>query len=677
MGPRKASRPKRALIAAAAVVAAVPLFLVRVVPMNRKNRLVLLFAIAALCVSDSATVLAQSSFTFQAQTGPGNTWNIYRLESGGLTFKDASNAANASFDPLSGTVPGRLASISGATENAAVWNMSGRTDAWIGLTDRDGAAPGASESSLEVDPSTMGWAWTSGEPFTFQNWGGGEPNDFAGAEDAAHIRGDGMWNDNKSGYGLDDPIVPVLSPGSSADESVGAPSFRSVREYSTGLASRAPGIRSAAILSFPGSLPGPNGTASGWGIREIRGLPGSANITDAFNKAVSGNGTITDGQHAILDVTDPQTNANGGPVLSSPPLPYLTDTAGDDNDIITIAKGRVRVPVSGTYTVQVRSDDGFALRIVGGAFSSINGGNASRGIDPLDPSTMFFYHGTGDADARAVITLAAGEYDVEFLNWEGGGGAFYEVTTGTGASPTTWIPMGAGGSTPFIPNAVRLTAPATVLTAAEGGGMTANNIAEARALIAAAEAGGTANTGTTEIARVGDGQPVGFPAGTPADEFASLIRGSLTVGDTDGAPGETLTFALLSDDGHQFRILGQNFTVATDFSGDGTATLVDVGGDMSLTADYFTGNTNAFGLITLIEGNYDFESFMFEGGGGADQETWWAVGDKTATGFDSSFVPLSTSIGTEANQGWALVPEPSALTALGAVGLLGLMRRRK
>ncbi|HJQ81011.1 MAG TPA: PEP-CTERM sorting domain-containing protein [Lacipirellulaceae bacterium] len=644
--------------------------------MNCRHLFVLILAIAALCLGGSATVLAQSSFTFQAPTGPGGTWNIYRLESGGLTFKAANNAANATVDPVTGLLPGRLVSIQDASENTTIWNMAGRTDTWIGLTDREGAAPGAQEAGTST---TTGWAWTSGEPFTYQNFGGGEPNDSTG-EDAAHIRGDGIWNDNKSGYGVDDPIPPVLVPGSSLDETA-APSFRYVVEWPTALAAPAPGIRAATFLPSPGSLPGPSGGIAGFGVREIKGLTGSANIIDAIQKATSGMGTFTDGQHAILDVTDPQTNANGGPVITSPPLPYLTNTAADDNDIITIAKGRVRVPASGTYTVQVRADDGFALRIVGGTFTSINGGNASRGIDPLDPSTMFFYHGTGDTDARGVITLAAGEYDVEFINWEGGGGAFYEVTTGTGASPTTWLPMGAGGSTPFIPNTVRLTAPATVLTAAEGGGMTANNISEARALIAAAEAGGTANTGMTNIARVGDGQPVAFPAGTPVDEFASLIRGSLTVDDQDATPGEsiTLTFGLFSDDGHQFRVVGQDFDLATDFTGDGTAGLVDVSGDMSLTADYFTGNTNAFGRITLVEGTYDFESYMFEGGGGADQETFWSVGDKTATGFDSSFLPLSTLLGTEANQGWSLVPEPSAivLMGLGAVGLIGLARRRK
>jgi hypothetical protein len=389
-------------------------------------------------------------------------------------------------------------------------------------------------------------------------------------------------------------------------------------------------------------------------------------------------GTITNGSHAVLDVDDPEEgSATGGPILSSTPLPFLTNGPGDDNDIITTAKGRVLVPATGTYTIQVRSDDGFALRVVGGSFSSINGGDGFRGIDPLDPSTMYYYGGTGDSNARGVIDLTAGEYDIEFLHWEGGGGAYFEVTTGTGASPTTWLPLGAGGSTPFIPNTVRLSAPATVTTVAENAGLTANTIAEARALIAA----GPANSGTTTIARVGDGQPVGFPAGTPADDFASLIAGNFVVDDGDATPGEsiTLTFGVTSDDGHQFRILGQDFDLVNDFSGDGVAALVDVGGDMALTADYFTGNTNAFGRITLLEGAYDFESLMFEGGGGANQQTFWAVGDKTATGFDSTFVPLSTSIGTEANQGLQLVPEPSTfvLAGLGAVGLIGFVRRRK
>src|SRR5215218_4041951 len=59
---------------------------------------------------------------------------------------------------------------------------------------------------------------------------------------------------------------------------------------------------------------------------------------------------------------------------------------------------------------------------------------------------------------------------------------------------------------------------------------------------------------------------------------------------------------------------GQWLAMGDTSTGDGTATLVDVNGDLSLTADYLTGNTNAFGLITLTEGTYQFESYMFEEG---------------------------------------------------------------
>src|SRR5687767_15002880 len=122
----------------------------RAVLMSWKHRLVLLLVIAALFVGGSANVLAQSSFTFQAPTGPGGTWNLYRLESGGLTFKAANNAANATVDPVTGLLPGRLVSIHGALENTTVWNMSGRGDTWIGLTDREGAAPGAQEAGTST-----------------------------------------------------------------------------------------------------------------------------------------------------------------------------------------------------------------------------------------------------------------------------------------------------------------------------------------------------------------------------------------------------------------------------------------------------------------------------------------------------------------------------------------------
>ena len=66
----------------------------------------------------------------------------------------------------------------------------------------DGEFMGGTERGTARD----GWLWSDGEPYNYQNWGGGEPNDWPNhvppGEDAAHIRGDGMWNDDRAGTTL-------------------------------------------------------------------------------------------------------------------------------------------------------------------------------------------------------------------------------------------------------------------------------------------------------------------------------------------------------------------------------------------------------------------------------------------------------------------------------------------
>jgi PA14 domain len=54
------------------------------------------------------------------------------------------------------------------------------------------AAPAAGERG-------EGWVWTSGEPFRFQAWARGEPNNSGGDEDAGLVRSDGGWNDDSLG----------------------------------------------------------------------------------------------------------------------------------------------------------------------------------------------------------------------------------------------------------------------------------------------------------------------------------------------------------------------------------------------------------------------------------------------------------------------------------------------
>jgi hypothetical protein len=58
-------------------------------------------------------------------------------------------------------------------------------DAWIAATDV------ATEGT---------WVWITGEPFTFSNWAGGEPNNLGG-EDCVQMYVQGVWNDLPCGAG--------------------------------------------------------------------------------------------------------------------------------------------------------------------------------------------------------------------------------------------------------------------------------------------------------------------------------------------------------------------------------------------------------------------------------------------------------------------------------------------
>jgi len=128
------------------------------------------------------------------------------------------------------------------------------------------------------------------------------------------------------------------------------------------------------------------------------------------------------------------------------------------------------------------------------------------------------------------------------------------------------------------------------------------------------------------------------------------VLGSLCIDNGNGIPGESieLTFRSNSDDGSQFRIVGQDFT---GIAGDARTFLEDVGGDQAITGDFFTGNSNTIGHITLVEGDYDFEAFMFEGGGGDKLEVQWQPG--TVTGGTWRNIALKAP--TPENVGIALV----------------------
>jgi hypothetical protein len=117
--------------------------------------------------------------------------NSYAVSYGGhdyLLTATAKTWLNAEAEAVA--VGGHLVTINDSTEEAWLQSQFGNSGKWIGFTDQ--AAEGT-------------WVWISGEPVTYTNWNGGEPND-AGGEDYAVTNWSGIkWNDlngAQSYYGI-------------------------------------------------------------------------------------------------------------------------------------------------------------------------------------------------------------------------------------------------------------------------------------------------------------------------------------------------------------------------------------------------------------------------------------------------------------------------------------------
>lgn len=365
-----------------------------------------------------------------------------------------------------------------------------------------------------------------------------------------------------------------------------------------------------------GPLPGPEGCDGLFGIRAIRDAGEINNIAAAVAALSNAQATIVDTTSPVVHFNDLDgTQGNAGLFPGDLPLPGNQE--GDDNNFVVVAKGRINITVGGPYTFGVHTDDGFALRIRGQVWTSKSGDGA---IDVTDPTTLAFPGGTGDSNTRGIVTLAPGEYDLEFLWFENGGGAFAELYAAQGAFPCdtdtrTWSLVGYKATTP--PETKRddlgVTAAGWTVEYSAPGGSGLNSIANAEAELAGASTVSNVPRIQYRDPQAGGGGSIcslPFPQDTPADDEDFAIRATAQLAiPADG----TYHIGFQGDDGGYLQIEGQTWDGGIIENDEGSPV---VNGDR-IEFDANTGNSRTVGAITLTAGTYTIRTLFWERGGGA------------------------------------------------------------
>lgn len=665
---------------------------------NRRRAALLRRVVPAVGFGIALAPHAVQADLFQAPLGPNGSWNVYE------TSQVASSWAQANeLDPFFHDTPGHLVTISSAAEQNFLEYLLAQMNfnaAWIGLTDREGAAlPGTSasgtatpqESSTMNDPRHEGWGWVTGEPLIHTYWQHDVPANSSGATDAVYMNRFGRWKDDRSGYAADSPIVPVLQPGSSPSEpSIGPLAY--ILEYETQATQPYADIQVVSPPpKMPTSLPGLNGSDGYLGITSF--FDPSKNITQLhqvsewitrIDNGLEPNVEVDSLRVPWADVIEPTQTANSGPIVTSIPFSLPGAAPVSEASTVYVAKGRIFVPVTGDYTFQVRGRSAFVLQVGDQEFQSSAGIGS---IDPFDSHSLISAAFDRDANTRGVLTLEAGEHEIRFISSSNTSELAWEITTAQGAveSPFSaqWIALGDGSSRAERTQTAiaKLLRPAQVTNIPELIAGRPRNVADAAAAIEIGLEDGVffyrddvdtlilresgyaccyrpvvdiSEDAPTYLWPINDEEYGGSKH--QVDYFASLIEAGFTIDDGDETPNETMvvTFAMFANEGAQLHIRGASF-----FERAGTKFTL-VGDDVALLDDGIRGNTEAYGVIELTEGvEYDLEAITFEQTQDSGFELWVAAGDHHETKLHhEAFMPLSfsnTQVIFPANEGLRFV----------------------
>ncbi len=434
------------------------------------------------------------------------------------------------------------------------------------------------------------------------------------------------------------------------------------------------------------NLPGPVGTTGAFGTRTYKNAGTIGNLTNASDflrtttkSPADGDGLTIDEQLPYLNHRDPQDGGGGGLIPGDLPIPG--DTSENEANVVTVAKGRITIPTTSTYTFSYVGDDGVLLRIKG-----VNGNPdpsfkraTGFGTFQMSNPNELFYEPNGAIDTRGIIDLAAGQYDLEFVQFEGGGAFFYELTAAEGSWPNQTTPPGGFQLVGFVAPAPIVVIPGiadpgwnvetgTPNTAAYG-----SNIAGAELRIDNTPIGTRTSTWDTLNFTDPEGGGNGsftpnnpFPLNTAAadDNYSMRATGILNV-----TVAGDYHLGFQGDDGGYMYIYGHNGTADPEISSIVStnvpaAAVIAVAPNSTVNnailADTGTGNSRTIVSVPLEVGQYRIQTLFFEGVGGS----WWEViGAKGP--LDASFnIPLlAKGPGTTVNlsNGLALVEQPAVI----------------
>jgi len=407
--------------------------------------------------------------------------------------------------------------------------------------------------------------------------------------------------------------------------------------------------------------PGPLGTANSFGVRTFLQATGLGNLLDASNFLATtdrepgpGDTLTVDGQIAYLSVSDPQGSGGRGAI------PFPGNTPADDNDVVSVVKGRISIPTTGYHTFFMEADDGGMLRIKGTdgnpnpSFKRVTGAGWRT---MSNPNEMYFDNPTGNTDTRGIIFLQAGYYDIEFIHQELGGGFNYVVTSAAGEWPHGTTPPTGFQPVGFTPKSENIIVPhmkddwrvesstpnRPEFTFSIGGARAAINatLAVYPPIENAISFWPSINFTDPETnATAGHHNPsIPWPLNTPNDDndYAMRADGVLVI----TTPGE-YHLGFQGDDGGYMYIDGLNGLTTPSWLGIAHSNhaaqvrieelIPDSGIRNALVLEIGTGNSRTLGRVNLQAGEYRIRTLMFEGGGGSWWEVIGAKGDVDAPG---------------------------------------------